>query len=201
MSLWVFLDGGHSMPQNRTLRQKFALWCGRRLALRHANVEIDPTARISPEARIHPRGGRIKIGPHCTVAAGAIVQGNVELGEHCSIQTGSILVGYGTVENPEGRIQVGKHVRIAPGVQIIAGNHDISDPDAPIGSVKGETITLDDNVWVAGRVIITAGVTVGSNSVLAAGAVVTKDIPSFSIAGGVPARVLKSRKPHPSNDT
>lgn len=194
MSFWIWITGGNSMPQNNTPGQKFALWCGRRLALRHPNVEIDPTCRISPEARIHPRDGRIKIGPRCTIADGAIVQGNVELGENCSIQTGSIVIGYGTRDNPEGLIKIGNHVRIAPFVQIIAGNHDISDPDAPIGPVHGQPITLGDNVWVAGRVIITAGVTVGQNSILAAGAVVTKDIPPYSIAGGVPAKVLKSRK-------
>lgn len=195
MSFWIWIAGGNSMPQNDTLGQKFALWCGRRLALRHPNVEIDPTSRISPEARIHPRNGRIKIGPRCVISPGVIVQGNVELGENCSIQTGSIVIGYGSCDNPEGRIKIGNHVRIAPFVQIIAGNHDTSDPDAPIGPVQGQPVTIEDNVWVAGRVIITAGVTIGRNSILAAGAVVTKDIPPFSIAGGIPAKVLKCRKP------
>jgi acetyltransferase-like isoleucine patch superfamily enzyme len=194
---WIWIDGGHSLPQSGTWGQKFALWFGRRMALRHKNVEIDPTARISPEARIHPRKGKIRIGPRCSIAAGAIVQGNVELGENVSIQTGSILIGYGTVENPDGRIRIGNNVRIAPFVQMIAGNHCFDDTTRPISGqgLIHQPILLEDDIWVAGRVIITAGVTVGMGSVLAAGAVVTKDVPAWSICGGVPAKILKSRKP------
>lgn len=197
MSFWIWIEGGNSMPQDKTWRQKFALWCGRCLALRHAHVEIDPSAKISPEARINPRGGRIKIGPRCTIAAGAIVQGNVELGENCSIQTGSILVGSGTAENPSGRIKIGNHVRIAPFVQMIAANHRFADTARSIASqgVEPGSITIEDDVWVAGRVMITANVTVGTGSVLAAGAVVTKNVPPWSVMGGVPAKLIKSRKP------
>lgn len=197
MSFWIWMEGGHSMPQQNTWRQKFALWCGRRLALRHPNVAIDPTAKISPEARIHPRAGRIIIGPGCTIAAGAIVQGSVELGRNCSIQTGTILVGYGSLENPIGEIKIGNGVRIAPFVQMIAANHRFEDASRPITGqgLEPKSITIEDDVWVAGRVIITAGVTVGTGSVLAAGAVVTRDVPPWSIVGGVPAKIIKSRKP------
>ncbi len=184
------------MPKADTWGQKFALWCGRRLALRHPHVEIDATAKISPDARIHPRGGKITIGPDCTIAAGAIVQGNVELGANCSIQTGTILIGYGTRENPAGRIRMGTNVRVAPYVQMIGGNHRFDDTSRPIAQqgVESKPITIEDDVWVAGRVTITAGVTIGTGSVLAAGAVVTRDVPPWSVVGGVPARILKSRK-------
>jgi Acetyltransferase (isoleucine patch superfamily) len=194
---WIWIDGGNSLPQDRTWGQRFALWFGRRLATRHAHVEVHPTAKISPEARIHPREGKIRIGPRCTIAAGATVQGNVELGENVSVQTGSILIGYGTRENPDGRICIGNDVRIAPFVQMIAANHRFDDTTRPI-TTQGlipKPILLEDDIWVAGRVIITAGVTVGRGSVLAAGAVVTKDVPPWSVCAGVPARVLKSRKP------
>ena len=197
MSFWIWMTGGHNMPQNRTWRDRFALWCGRRLALRHAHVEIGEGCRISPEARINPRQGRIVIGPGCTIAAGAIVQGNVELGANCSVQTGSILIGYGTRENPEGRIKFGDNVRVAPFVQMIAGNHVIADTERPIcqQGLEAKPITIGDDVWVAGRAIVTAGVTVGRGAVLAAGAVVTRDVPAWAIAGGVPAKVIRSRKP------
>ena len=192
---WIWIDGGNSLPQDRTWGQKFALWCGRRLAQRHAHVEIDPTARISPEARIHPREGKIKIGPRCTIAAGTIVQGNVELGENCSVQTGSILIGYGTRE--ETGIRIGNNVRIAPFVQMIAANHRFDDTSRPITAqgLEHKPIVLEDDIWVAGRVVIMAGVTVGTGAILAAGAVVTKNVPPWAICGGVPARLIKSRKP------
>lgn len=206
MSFWTWIDGGESMPPNRTWRQRLALRFGRHLAMRHGNVIIDPTARISPDARIHPRNGSIRIGANVTIAAGVTLQGNVDIGDNSSVQTGSILIGYGDRESRAGRISIGNHVRIAPFVQMIAGNHNFDDTGRPI-AVQGLTLSpiiIEDDVWVAGRVIITAGVRIGHSSVLAAGAVVTKDVVPWSIMAGVPARLLRSRKPEsarsPSSD-
>lgn len=197
MSFWIWISGGSNRPLNHTLGQKFALWCGRFLALRYKHVEIGPHAKISPEARIHPREGRIQIGANCLIAPGAIVQGNVQIGDNGSIQTGSILVGYGSWKNPECGIRIGNNVRIAPFVQIIAANHRFDDIHQPIAKqgLEFKPVIIEDDVWIAGRVIITAGVTIGTGSVLAAGAVITKDVPPWSIVGGVPAKVIKSRIP------
>ena len=184
------------MPKNDTLGQKFAMWVGRKLALRHPNVEVDASAKISPEARINPRKGRIRIGPSCTIASGAVLQGNVELGRNCSVQTGTMLIGSGSLTDPVGSIRIGNNVRIAPFVQMIAANHRFEETSRPITEqgLIARSIVIEDDVWVAGRVIITAGVTIGSGSVLAAGAVVTKDVPRWSVVGGVPAKIIKSRK-------
>lgn len=192
--IWKLLDNGNSLLNGSSKGLKIATWCGRRLALRHKGVHIPKSCKIHPEARIHPRGNQIVMGEKCQIAAGAIVQGPVKMGDTCSIQTGSIVIGYGKAGSPDGAITLGNHVRIAPFAQIIAGNHDISNPEGPIGDVIGAPITIGDNVWVGGRVIITAGVTVGHNAVLAAGAVVTKDVPPYAIVGGVPAKILKMRK-------
>src|SRR5690606_15263855 len=117
---------------------------------------------------------------------------------HCSVQTGTILIGYGSRTEPTGPIRIGNHVRIAPFVQMIAADHRFADTDRPIASqgLEHKPITIEDDVWVGGRVIVTAGVTVGRGSILAAGAVVTRDVPPYSIVGGVPARLIRSRKPH-----
>lgn len=197
MSVWTLLDGGCSMPSDRTFGQRIAIWMGRWMAGRHANVILHRTSLIHPDARIHPRNGRIEIGPGTTIAAGAIVQGEVTLGKNCSVQAGSILIGYA----PDGRISIGDDVRIAPGVQMIAANHRFEDEGRPITAqgLAPAPIVLEGDIWVAGRVIITAGVTVGKGSVLAAGAVVTKDVPPYSIMAGVPARLLRSRKPPHAN--
>ncbi|MFA6962713.1 MAG: acyltransferase [Opitutaceae bacterium] len=197
MSFWTWFDGGESMPQARTWRQRLALRFGRHLATRHGNVVIDPTARVSPDARIHPRNGSILIGARCTIAPGVTLQGNVDLGDDSSVQTGSILIGYGDRATRDGVITIGSHVRIAPFVQLIAGDHNFSDITRPIAK-QGLTpapIVIENDVWVAGRVIITAGVRIGHGSILAAGAVVTKDVAPFSIMGGVPARLIRSRRP------
>ncbi|WP_219724535.1 DapH/DapD/GlmU-related protein [Halomonas urumqiensis] len=58
--------------------------------------------------------------------------------------------------------------------------------------LAGEPITIEDNVWLGGGVIVLAGVTIGENSVIGAGAVVTKDIPANVVAVGNPARVIKA---------
>lgn len=195
MSFWNFIDGGQNMPQNQTPGQKMAIWFGRYLATRHGHVTLAPDTLVHPEARVHPRNGSIAIGAHCTIAPGVILQGNVTMGDNSSIQSYSIIIGYGSREEPAGRIVIGNYVRIAPFVQMIAANHNFSDPDKPIG-LQGLTpapIIIEDDVWVAGRATITAGVTVGTGSVIAAGAVVTRDIPPRSIVGGVPAKVIKSR--------
>ncbi len=196
MSFWTWFDGGESMPVARNWRQRLALRFGRYLATRHAHVSIDPTARLSPDARIHPRGGSLRIGANSSIAPGAVVQGNVDIGDHSSVQTGTILIGYGDRDTRDGRIVIGNHVRIAPFVQMIAGNHNFADLGRPIAA-QGLThapIIIEDDVWVAGRVIITAGVTIGRGSILAAGAVVTKDVPPFSIMGGVPAKLIRRRE-------
>lgn len=195
MSLWTWIDGGESMPQARTWRQRLALRFGRHLATRHGHVSIDPAARVSPDARIHPRGGSIRIGAHSTIAPGVTLQGNVDIGENASVQTGTILIGYGDRDTRAGLISIGNHVRIAPFVQMIAGNHNFADLDRPIAK-QGLTlapIVIEDDVWVAGRVIVTAGVRIGRGSVLAAGAVVTRDVAPLSIMAGIPARLLRTR--------
>ena len=192
--LWQFLDRGHSMVVGDDWRARLLRCFGRRLAMRHHRVTIPKSCRIHPAAAIHPRKASIRFGEECTVSMGAIVQGAVSLGDRCSIQSGSILVGYGEGEHPAGPVLIGNDVRIAPLVQMIAGNHDISDPEAPIGQVLGDPIRIGDRVWVGGRAIVTAGVCVGHNAIIAAGAVVTKDVPPYAIVAGIPAKVIRMRK-------
>lgn len=195
MSVLIWFEGGESKPSRGTWRQRLVLRWGRYLACRHPGVEAASSAMLHPEARIHPRGGRMRFGERCIVAAGAVVQGNIVFGDHCSVQTGSILVANGG-ESPEaGRIRIGNHVRIAPGCMLIASDHVFDDPERTIHGqgMRHADIVIEDDVWVAGRVQIMAGVTIGRGCVIAAGAVVTRDVPPCSVVGGVPAKVIKRR--------
>ncbi|MUL35823.1 hypothetical protein BWI75_05515 [Gloeocapsopsis sp. AAB1 = 1H9] len=93
-------------------------------------------------------------------------------------------------------IKIGKDCRIASHLGIYANNHTFTDPNCKIkeqgNSYQG--IVIEDDCWLGSGVRIVDGVTVGQGSVIGAGAVVTKDIPPYSIAVGVPAKVIKSRK-------
>lgn len=92
---------------------------------------------------------------------------------------------------------IGDYVLMGPDVVIFTMNHKADRTDIPIGA-QGMTgkrkVTIGNDVWIGQRAMIMPGVTVGDGSIIAAGAVVTKDVPPYSIVGGIPARVLKTRK-------
>lgn len=98
--------------------------------------------------------------------------------------------------NGYGGVKIGNGVRIASYVCINTADHDFSDPEVFIkdqGMVVG-TVTIDDDVWIGNHVVINRGVDIGKGCVIGSGAVVTKDIPPYSVAVGVPCRVIRSRK-------
>lgn len=98
------------------------------------------------------------------------------------------------IEGP-GNIKIGKHCMIAAHSGIYANNHNFADPLQPMKSqgVTCKGIAIEDDCWLGHGVTVLDGVTIGQGSVIGAGAVVNKDIPPFSIAVGVPARVIKNR--------
>jgi acetyltransferase-like isoleucine patch superfamily enzyme len=89
-----------------------------------------------------------------------------------------------------GGLQIGANVSISPEVMLITSSHKLNDPDF---GVQDQPITIEDFVWVGSRAMIMPGVTIGRGAVVAAGAVVTKAVPPYTIVGGVPARVMGSR--------
>lgn len=190
-----YLRKGYNITRNKSIGEKIAVWIGRKLALRHKNVELADTALIAPDAMVNPRSGKISIGRDSIISPGAILQGNIKIGSKVSVQARTTLVGYGTVDNQSGLISIGDNTRIAANCMIIAADHVFSDPDKPIRTqgMNPGSITIGNDVWIGGGVHINAGVTIGSGSVIGAGSVVTKDIPPMSVAVGVPAKVIKKR--------
>ncbi len=96
-----------------------------------------------------------------------------------------------------GKITIGKGVMMGEEVIIMTQNHKFDRTDIPMcqqGFQKEEPVIIEDDVWIGARVLILPGVKVGKGSILAAGAVVTKDVPEYTIVGGNPARVIKMRK-------
>jgi acetyltransferase-like isoleucine patch superfamily enzyme len=95
-----------------------------------------------------------------------------------------------------GGVDIGDLVMIGPNVSIITTGHPLN-PSERRAYVEAKPIVIEKNVWIAAGATIVGGVTVGENSVVGAGAVVTKDVPPNSFVAGVPARVIRSLEESP----
>lgn len=87
---------------------------------------------------------------------------------------------------------IGDNCQMAPNVQIYTAGHPIHPASRNTAYEYGKDVIIGDNVWLGGGCIINPGVRIGSNSIIGAGAVVTKDIPEWSVAVGNPARVIRT---------
>lgn len=114
-----------------------------------------------------------------------IDKGQIQIGKNCVINPDCLLDGR------IGKIIIKNNVDIARGTWIFTLEHD---PHDDYHKTKSGDVVIEDHVWVASRVIILPGVTIGRGSVIAAGAIVTKSIPPMSIAGGIPAKVIGQRR-------
>ena len=128
----------------------------------------------------------------------------VKIGKHSFIHMGvrffyppGVKIGQGTVIGDhcflDGRapLKIGSHVDIASQVLIYNSEHDINSED--FDPIYGE-VEIGDYVFIGPRATILPGVKIGKGAIVAAGAVVTKDVPDFAIVGGVPAQVIGERK-------
>jgi maltose O-acetyltransferase len=88
-------------------------------------------------------------------------------------------------------LHIGDNVSISEGVCIFSLEHD---PNSPSFESRGAPVTVEDYVFVGARAIVLPGVTIGTGAVVAAGAVVTRDVPQFTVVAGVPARPIGERQ-------
>ena len=115
----------------------------------------------------------------------------VDYGEHISIGARTF-VNFNLTALDVAKITIGADCQIGPNVQLLTPTHPV-DPQPRRDKLEAaQPITIGDNVWLGGGVIVCPGVTIGDNSVIGAGSVVTKDIPSDVVAVGNPARVIRS---------
>ena len=113
---------------------------------------------------------------------GIIIGDNSGLGVNCSVR---------------GPLEIGANVMMGPDVIIMTSSHNVDSTSIPMnqqGSLPKQKVVIGDDVWIGTRVIILPGVRVGTGSIIGAGAVVTKDVPDYSIVVGVPAKIIKYRK-------
>lgn len=95
-----------------------------------------------------------------------------------------------------GGVTIGDDVSIAHAVTVLSVTHNYLDLSIPIKDqgIEGKPTEIKSNVWIGAKALILGGVTIESGSVIAAGAVVTKNVSSYSIVGGIPSKLIKTRK-------
>jgi carbonic anhydrase/acetyltransferase-like protein (isoleucine patch superfamily) len=127
------------------------------------------------------------------LAAGALVHRGLELREPRGVQIGAgSVVGFDVTLDGRRGITIGNHVNISSEVAIWTLQHDHRDPTF---AANGAPVAIGDRAWLSFRATILPGVSIGEGAVVAAGAVVTRDVAPYTIVAGVPARVVGERSP------
>jgi len=114
----------------------------------------------------------------------------VDYGSYISIGARTF-ANYGLVALDVARITIGEDVQIGPNVQLLTPTHPVDPEPRRAKYEAAKPIVIGNNVWLGGGAIVLPGVTIGENSVIGAGSVVTKDIPADVVAAGNPARVVR----------
>jgi acetyltransferase-like isoleucine patch superfamily enzyme len=157
-------------------------------------VEIGDYVKIYSNSYISNKGNKISFGNHASIDHGVDIRaydqpgGDITIGEHVYIGPYVCMAG-------PGFIKIGRDCMIASHSSLYANNHVFSDPNRSFREqgVTTKGIVIEDDCWLGTGVRVLDGVTIGKGSVIGAGAVVTRDIPPYSIAVGTPAKVISKR--------
>lgn len=165
----------------------------RRMRWQHQLAALGPYARFEIGTLI-TGGKNVSIGSHFSLLRHSglhAVSGSLRIGDRVSINSN---VCIDACDN--GQITIGDDVLIGPNVVLRASDHLFSVLDKPINQQghTGGCIVIEDDVWLGANVVVVPNVTIAAHSVVAAGAVVTHDVESGMVVGGVPARLILRRK-------
>jgi acetyltransferase-like isoleucine patch superfamily enzyme len=160
-----------------------------------SEISLGSQVYIDEGVYIHATPGGVKIGANSIVMHRAVLHvynfrdmphSGITIGEDC-------LIGEFTVIRGQGGVTIGDRVYTSPMTQIIAVNHIFENPDVPFieQGIRAEGIQIEDDVWLGSNSVITDGVHIGKGAVVAAGAVVTRDVPPHTLVAGIPAKVIK----------
>lgn len=130
---------------------------------------------------------RFALGQHSVVESYSCINnavGDVVIGDHTRIGIHNTIIG---------PVTIGNHVNLAQGITVTALNHNFDDTTKRIDEqgIATKPVVISDDVWIGANAVILPGVIIGRHVVVAAGAVVTKDVPDNTIVGGVPATIIK----------
>jgi acetyltransferase-like isoleucine patch superfamily enzyme len=194
---WRSSDRGLSVFGKLLLGLRYDCFVSPRARIYHADrIRLSKNVRISEGAMLNYRSGtgsepNLFIGDGTQIMPDAKLvpqQGSIKIGRNCTIQYGCLLYGVGGLE-------IGDHTRIAAHTVVTPMNHVYSDPENPIWT-QGETalgIRIGADVWIGSGVKVLDGVEIGDGCVIGAGSVVTRSLPPFTVAVGVPARQVSRR--------
>jgi acetyltransferase-like isoleucine patch superfamily enzyme len=153
-------------------------------------VRIEGRVRIDRGCDIRCLPGSTLIIRNCTISPGVTLKaspGGV-------LELNADFVGPGAVIEARESVRIGDGTLIAEHVTVRDGNHDRSMPLRAM-AFTAHAVTIGENVWLGAKSSVLSGVTVGDDATVAAGAVVTKDVPAGATVGGVPARLLETSRP------
>lgn len=130
---------------------------------------------------------KFSLGDYSVIESFACINnavGDVIIGDHTRIGLHNTIIG---------PVTIGCHVNLAQGITVTALNHNFEDSDKRIDEqgVSTTPVIIEDDIWIGANAVILPGVTIGKHSVVAAGAVVTKNVPPHSLVAGVPAKIIK----------
>ena len=132
-------------------------------------------------------------GHHINIDRDATIGKHIKLGDYSGIGKNSYISDY---------VKIGKYVMMGPECFIYTRNHKFDSLDRPMcfqGFDTYKPVTIGDDVWIGGRVIILPGVNIGEGAIIGAGSVVTKNVEPYTVVAGNPAKVLKKRNEKISN--
>ena len=130
---------------------------------------------------------KFSLGTHSVVESYSCINnavGDVVIGDHTRIGIHNTIIG---------PVTIGSHVNLAQGITVTALNHNFENIKERIDSqgITTKQVVINDDVWIGANAVILPGVTIGRHAVVAAGAVVTTDVPENTVVGGVPAKIIK----------
>ncbi len=179
------------VPGGSGVRLRRSYYC-RRLARPAPGIRIETGVHIGAPSHVAIGAGAY-LGPDCRIYASP--GSPVTLGARFSANANVMINARG-----QGGIEIGDNVLVGPNVVLRSNNHVISGVDVPIadqGMTDG-SIIVEDDVWIASNAVVLPDVRIGKGAVIAAGAVVTRDVAPYMIAGGVPARPIGRRDGAPA---
>ncbi len=168
----------------------------RNVRLRFAShIRLGHGSYLDENVYIHACPAGVEVGANTLIMHGAVLHVyNFRDLPHAWIRIGrDSLIGEYTVIRGQGGVTIGDRVYTSPMTQLIAVNHVFDDPHRPFveQGITAEGIVVEDDAWLGSAAVITDGVRIGKGAVVAAGAVVTKDVPPHTVVAGVPARIVK----------